>query len=195
MERRNQANDGGLARAGRADQRRHRSRPGVEGNVVQHGFRLLVGEGHVLERHIAADFRQRDGALRVFVLGSLVQHLARPFQPGDGLGDLRSDADHLEQRRREIAKEHRVGKESAQRELAGENLPRPHEHHDGADDSHQRGGRKAHDRGRGQRPENVLQQALHARAEDLVLALLRRGSPSPRARRPATRSGGRSPRH
>ena len=139
---------------------------------MQNGLLLLIGEGHILEGDIAADFRERDCAVRVFIFRGFSQHLAGAFQPGDRLGDLGPDADDLEQRRGQIAEEHGVGKESAQRELAGQDLPRSHEHDDGADDAHQRRRRQAHDRGRGQRLEHILQQALDPEAEDLVLAVL-----------------------
>ncbi len=139
---------------------------------MQHGLLLLVGEADVLELEIAADRAEGDRAVGVFVLGRFVQHLACALQPGDRFGDLRADADHLEQRGSQISQEHGVGEEAAERQLAGENLARAHEHHDRADDAHQRRRRKAHHRGRGERLEDVVQQALDAGAEDLVLARL-----------------------
>src|SRR5208337_4368028 len=114
----NQPNDRGLARAGRADQRGHRSWTSAKGNVVQNGFRLLVGKGDVLEGDLAANLGEHDLAVRVFVLGRFVQDLTRAFQTGNRFGDLRSNTDHLKQRRGEIAEEHGVGEEPAECELA-----------------------------------------------------------------------------
>src|SRR5271157_4356696 len=95
VESRNQTDDGGLARAGRADQRRHSAGAGAKGNVVQNGFRLLVGKGDVLEGDLPVNLWEHDLAVRVFVLRSFVQDLTRSFQPGDRFGNLRSDADDL----------------------------------------------------------------------------------------------------
>ena len=141
-------------------------------DVVQNGFLLLVGEGDILEGDVAAYLGQGDGAVGIFVFGSFVQNLAGALQAGDRFGDLGADANHLKQRRGQVSEEHGVGEEAAQRQLAGENLARSHEHDDRADDAHQSRGRQAHDRGRGQRAKDILQQALDSRAEHLVLALL-----------------------
>src|SRR5271167_801952 len=109
----NQSDDGGFTRTGRADQRRHRAGWGAKGNVVQNGLLLLVGEGHVLEGHFAADFRERESSAGVLVLRSFVEDLTRSFQPGNRFCDLRSDANYLKQRSGKVAEEHGVSEETA----------------------------------------------------------------------------------
>jgi hypothetical protein len=83
--------------------RRLPSRPRVERDVVQNGLLQFIGEVDVLERDIATDRSERDGAIGVFVLGNFIQDFAGALQAGNGFGDLRADADNLDQRRCQVA--------------------------------------------------------------------------------------------
>src|SRR5580700_6837316 len=102
----------------------------MEADVVQDGLLLFVGKAHVLELQVAANCAKRNGTVGVFVLRSFVKHLARALQSGDSLRNLRTDADDLEERSCKISQEHRVGEEATQRQLAGKDLARAHEHDD-----------------------------------------------------------------
>ena len=110
--------------------------------------------------------------LRVVILGAFPQNFVRAVEAGEGLGDLRADADDSENGRDQERQERREGQEVAERERAGEDLARADEHHHRADDAHQHGGRKAHERHGGERLQHVVEQALDAAGEDGGLALL-----------------------
>ena len=139
---------------------------------MQHGLIRGIAERDIAELDAAFDAFQAQGAARVFVFGRFVEHLAGALQAGQGFAELGSDADDLEERRGEVSEKHDVGEIAAEGELSGQDLARAHEHDDGPDDAHQHGRGEAHERGGGEGAEDVLQQALDAGGEDLVLARL-----------------------
>jgi hypothetical protein len=67
VERRDQADDGGFAGAGRADEGGHGAGLGGEGNAVEDFFAFFVGEADVFEIDAALDAIENDLAGRVFV--------------------------------------------------------------------------------------------------------------------------------
>ena len=172
MERRHQARDGGLARAGRPHQRRHRAGRRREAHRFEHRLAGLVGERDVVEHHVAADALEAHRAPRVLVFRPLAQDFARALQAGERFRYLRADAHHLEHRRHQERQEHGERHEAADGEIAGQDLPRADEHHHRAHHPHQHGGAKAHQRDRGERPQDVLQQPLHPARKHGPLALL-----------------------
>ena len=87
----NQIDDGGLAGAGRAEQRDHLTRLGLAGNVVEHAVTAKIGERNVLETDRSAHGRQRKRAGRVAHFRLRVENLknARARRRGDR--ELRHD--------------------------------------------------------------------------------------------------------
>jgi len=65
VEARDEADDRGLPRPGRTDDRDALARGDLEVHIAQHPFALVVREGDVVERDLAAHVRQLDGPLRV----------------------------------------------------------------------------------------------------------------------------------
>ena len=122
-------------------------------------------EADVVERELALDVGQRDRAARVFILGTLVEHFARALQSRDSLGQLRADAHDLKDRRHQ---------ERQKRRIADMNPPTvsvpsriwcaPISMTSAPATPQQRRRREAHHRHRGQRAENVVEQALDALA-------------------------------
>ena len=100
------------------------------------------------------------------------ENLARPLETRESLRELGPDRDDLEDRSHEEAEEDRVREEAAQRERSREDLTRADEHDDGADDPEEDRRGEAHDARRGQRLEHVVEEALDAGRERLLLALL-----------------------
>ena len=96
----------------------------TEGNIVQHRFAGLVVEIDVLESDLAAHFADRDRAPRILILRPFAQHFARPLEAGQRFGNLRADADDLEDRRDQERQERREGDELAERQGAGQDLAR-----------------------------------------------------------------------
>ena len=95
--------------------------------------------------------------------------------------------DDLEERPDEEAEEDRVGEERADGHAAGEDLARADVHDRRAHDPEEHGrGEREHRRG-GQRAEDVVEDAAHARGEHRRLARPPRGTPSRRGRPRATR--------
>ena len=108
MEGADQADDGGFARARRADQRSNGSRLGVEADAVQHGLLGRVGELDVFKAHLALDGRHFDGAAGSLVLLELGHDLAGAIEAGNRLGQLRADIHHLKDRRNHEGEKHVV---------------------------------------------------------------------------------------
>ena len=70
-----------------------------EADFVQHGLAGVVLEVHVLEGDVALNRVDLAHALGVFILGPLGEHFLGAVESGERLGQLRTDADHLQHRR------------------------------------------------------------------------------------------------
>ena len=173
MERRDEPDDGGLPGARGADQCGHGAGSGAEGHLVEHLLASLVGEAHPVERHVAAERGNRHGPPRIRLLRPLPEHLARPLQPRERLGQLRADAHHLEDRRHQERQECRERHKPAQGQRAGEDLPGADIHHHRPHRPHEQGARQVHARDDGQRLEHIVQQALHPARKDCGLPRFR----------------------
>ena len=79
----------------------------------------------------------------------------------------------MKHRRNEQAEENCVFEKNAERHGAGQNMPRSQEHNRRADDTHQAGGGKAHQRRRGESLQNVIEQPLDSARENFFLARFR----------------------
>ncbi len=75
IEARDQVDDRGLARAGRAQQGDHLAGLGLQRDVVQHLMVAEVGERDILETDVAFDRGQWDGVRRLLHLGARVEDL------------------------------------------------------------------------------------------------------------------------
>ena len=84
-----QADDGGLARAGMADQRDDLAGLGGEVHGMEHGSAGQVGERHVAELHRPAERRAGNGVRPVGPRRRRVQQAEVAFGPGHGQGGLR----------------------------------------------------------------------------------------------------------
>ncbi len=113
-----------------------------------------------------------NGAARVLILGAFAQNFARSLQPGQSFGELRADADDLEDRRDQERQQSGEGNEIAERHSLWDrgDLVRADVHNHCADHPHQHGGRKAHEGGRGEALQNIVEQALDTLTEDFFLA-------------------------
>ena len=119
---------------------------GVEGDAVEDLLPLRRRRsGRPRRRPAPRSDARRHGPARVLVLRPLAQDLARPLEAGERLGQLGADRDDLEDGRDEEPEEDGVGEEAAQRQRPGEDLARPDEHDDGADDAEEDRRREAHD--------------------------------------------------
>src|SRR6516225_8476708 len=107
---RNQADDGGFSRSGRADECGYGSRLGDEADVVQYLLRRFIRKADMLDFQETVDAMHRYGAAGCFVFRLFVEDFARAFEPGDGFGDLRADGNDLKNRRDEKRQEGAVGK-------------------------------------------------------------------------------------
>ncbi len=170
MERGDQADDGRFTGAGGADQRGYGSRLGLETDVVQDLLGRVVREVHVVENDLAVDRGYRDGSVGILRFRSLGENFMSAIQAGEGLGQLRSDVHHLgdwsDEKREAGDEQHQVAEgHSAREDLAGSDVP-----DNGADDSHHHRGRQAHERGRGEGLQNIVEQALDAAGKHLGFA-------------------------
>ncbi len=103
-----QADDSGLARTRRAHQRSHRSGLGLEADAVQDRLLRLVGKLHILESHVALispSLTVRAGIGEFVLLG---QDLHGAVDPRHRLGELRADIHHLNDRRDHERQKHGV---------------------------------------------------------------------------------------
>ena len=116
-----QRNDGRLARARRADNRRHRPRFRGEGNVAQHAlFVVRVAEGHVfkLDFTLAAPEINR---VRLFLHVRLrVEHLQHALTRSDGALHILRKPPQRRQRRVEKRKIHEKAHDIRRRKLAAQ---------------------------------------------------------------------------
>ena len=145
---------------------------GGERDALEHRLALAVGEADVLEGHVAAELPERDRAARVVVLAPLAQQLARALEPGERLAQLRADRRDLQQRGHQEPEQHRVGEERAHGHAARQDLVPAHVEDAGADDAQQQRRGERQQRRPRERPEHVVQDAVHARGEDRGLAAL-----------------------
>src|SRR5262249_39675109 len=83
VERAHETDEGGLARPRWAHERRDRAGLGVERHAAQHRLALAVREADVLELHAAGELGYVQRALRVVVLTSLAEQLARSLEAGE----------------------------------------------------------------------------------------------------------------
>ena len=95
---------------------------------MQNFLPLLVFEVHVLQNHFPAQASERHRAPRVRIFRLHFHQLARAFQSRHRLRQLRSDTDHLKDRRNEQAEENGVLNEGAERHASGNNLARSKVH-------------------------------------------------------------------
>ena len=171
MEGCDEADDGGFAGAGRADEGGDGPRLRFEIDIVQDGLSGIVGEIDMLEDNAAFDRADGLSSARVFVFRLFAQHFLCAVEPGEGFGDLRADADHLEhgrdQKRHEGCEHHEVAEGKTW--WRGENLPRADVHDRRADEAHKHGCGKAHQRDGGETAQHVIEQALDAAGEDASL--------------------------
>src|SRR5438270_10534271 len=138
----------------------------MERDVVQHRAAAIVTEADVREINVATYIIQQRGSLRVLILRTLPQNLARALQASKSFGKLSANRDHLHDGRNREAQEQRVSKEAADSQCASHNLARADIHDYRANYSEQQAGGKTHDRGRGERAHNVVEQTPHSRGEN-----------------------------
>ncbi len=111
----------------------------------------------------------RAGGLGVlFVLG---EDLGGAVEAGEGLGELGADGDELDDGGDHEGEEHDVGDVAAGGELAGDDLVGAEVHDERADDAEDGGGGERHEGLRGERGDDVLEEAVGAGGEDVGLAL------------------------
>src|SRR5437667_6838633 len=145
----------------------------MERDVVQHGAAAIVAEADVREFNVAAHIIQQRGSLRVPIFRTLPQNLARALKTSESLGKLSANRDHLHDGRNQEAQEQRVRKESADGQCASHNLARADIHDYRANHSEQQAGGKTHDRGRGKRAHDVIQQTPRSRGEHRLFTFFR----------------------
>src|SRR5438132_11675081 len=137
----------------------------MERDVVQHGAAAIVAEADVREFNVAAYIIEQHGSIRVLIFRTLMQNLPRALKASESLGKLSANRDHLHDGRNQEAQEQRVSKESADGQCASHNLARADIHNYRANHSEQQAGGKTHNRGRGERAHDVVEQPAHSRRE------------------------------
>src|SRR5207244_9091120 len=130
----------------------------MERDVLQHRAAAIVAEADVRKINVATYIIQQRGSIRVLIFRALPQNLARALQASESLGKLSANRDHLHDGRNQEAQEQRVRKESADGQCASHNLARADIHDYRANYSEQQAGGKTHDKGRGKRAHDVIQQ-------------------------------------
>ena len=163
--------DGGFAGAAGADERGDGAGAGLEADVVQDGLVGDVGEADVDEADVAFEGAELDGAGGVGVLFALAHDLAGAVEAGEGFGELRADGDELHDGRGHEGEHHDVGHVAAGSELADGVEVRAHVHDDHADDAEDDGGRERHEGLRGERADDVLEEAVDTAGEDRGFAV------------------------
>ena len=161
-----------LAGARRADERRHRPRLGAEGDAVEDLLPFRVREPDLLEDDLPANRRKADGPPGIDVLRRLREDLLRPLEAGERLGELRPDADDLEDGSDQEPEEDGVGEEAAHGERPGEDLPGPDPHHHDPDAPEEHRRSDAEQRHPGDRLQDVREEPGDTVGEDELLALL-----------------------
>src|SRR5437870_12324309 len=144
----------------------------MERDVLQHRAAAIVAEADAREINVAAYIIQHRGSLRVLILRTLPQNLTRALKASESLSKLSANRDHLHDGRNQEAQEQRVRKESADGQCASHNLARADIHDYRANYSEQQAGGKTHDRGRGKRAHDVIQQTPHSRGENRLFTFL-----------------------
>src|SRR5437016_14070431 len=144
----------------------------MERDVVQHSTAAIVTEADAREINVAAHIIQQCGSLPVPIVRPLPQNLAHALKTSESLSKLSANRDHLHNWRNQEAQEQRVRKESADGQCASHNLARADIHDYRANYSEQQAGGKTHDRGRGKRAHDVIQQTPHSRGENRLFTFL-----------------------
>src|SRR5579863_5206250 len=135
IERADQADRGGLARTGGADESAHRSGLGAKRNVVQNFVFAVVTETDIVEFDGADDVLEFDGAMGILVFRPLVQDLVGALEASEGFGELGADGDDLHDGRNQEWKGQGKREELAGGKRAGQDETRAHIHGGGADDA------------------------------------------------------------
>ena len=140
MEGADQADDGGFAGAGGADERGDGSLLGLKADAMQNGLFGRVGKLDILEAHVALDRRHLNGAAGGLVLFEFRHDFVGAVEAGKGLGELRADVHKLEDRRNHQGEEDVVLEVVADGPLAVEHEVAAHPHDQRRDQPEHGGG-------------------------------------------------------
>ncbi len=138
---------------------------------MQDGFVGNVGEADINEPNIAREGAKLDGAGGVSVLFALAHDLASTVKAGEGFSELRADGDELHDGGSHEGEHHDVGEIAAGGKLADAVEMRAHVHDERADDAEDDGGGERHEGLRGERTDDVLEEAVDTAGEDMGFAL------------------------
>ena len=104
---------------------------------MQNRLARFIFECHIFEAHISRDAIELHNALRIDILGLLLQNLVHPVQPCESLSDLSTDTDHLKDRRNHKAQVKCEGEEITNRHASCQDHTATNDHDGNAYDPHQ----------------------------------------------------------